>query len=67
MVTEDIKGLDSLLEFARKEMRASLSRRCLVGEFRCKDSPQCIPKSKRCDGYKDCKNGEDEPTSCGEF
>ena len=39
---------------------------CKEGEFRCSDSSLCIPDSKHCDGYKDCRNGEDEPMSCGE-
>lgn len=37
---------------------------CIEGEFRCSDSSLCIPDSKHCDGYKDCRNGEDELMSC---
>ena len=43
-----------------------LEVRCPMNEFRCNDSSRCISKSKYCDGYKDCRNGEDEK-SCGEY
>ena len=40
---------------------------CKEGEFQCGGSyNQCIPESKVCDAHKDCTNGEDEPSSCGE-
>lgn len=38
---------------------------CDEDEFRCTDSSWCISESKHCDGYKDCRNGEDEPINCG--
>lgn len=33
-------------------------------EFQCKSDNRCIPKSWRCDGGKDCSQGEDEE-NCG--
>ncbi|XP_070174426.1 G-protein coupled receptor GRL101-like [Littorina saxatilis] len=32
---------------------------CLIGEYSC-DNGQCVPKEKKCDGWEDCYNGNDE-------
>ena len=35
--------------------------------FQCSNGPQCISKSRLCDGYKNCADGSDETvTQCGE-
>lgn len=42
-------------------------RTCRVNEFSCgAGSTQCIPTFWKCDGEKDCDNGEDE-VNCGEW
>lgn len=41
------------------------TRTCRVNEFSCgAGSTQCIPVFWKCDGEKDCDNGEDE-VNCG--
>lgn len=43
-------------------------RKCQTEDFRCEvngpASGPCLPKSKRCDGYYDCRNHKDEE-NCG--
>lgn len=43
-------------------------RKCQTEDFRCEvnglGSGPCLPKSKRCDGYFDCRNHKDEE-NCG--
>lgn len=43
-------------------------RKCQTEDFRCEvngpGSGPCLPKSKRCDGYFDCRNHRDEE-NCG--
>ncbi len=42
-------------------------RTCRVNEFSCgAGSTQCIPNFWKCDGEKDCDNGEDE-VNCGKW
>ena len=37
---------------------------CSSGQFLCSGSGACIPVTQRCDGRRDCSNGEDE-MDCG--
>lgn len=37
---------------------------CQDDQFTCQSNGQCVSKSARCDGTRDCKDGSDE-TSCG--
>jgi hypothetical protein len=37
---------------------------CLEHYFKCTSNNTCIPDMKKCDGTKDCRNGEDE-LDCG--
>lgn len=38
---------------------------CLPSQFRCDDGT-CIAAHWKCDSYKDCEDGSDEPSECGE-
>ena len=38
---------------------------CSIDEFRCLEG-MCISIDKRCNGYPDCRNGDDEE-SCGKY
>lgn len=39
---------------------------CGFGCFPCKNSSECVPQRKNCDGIVDCTNGYDE-RNCGTF
>lgn len=46
-------------------------RSCKQSEFMCngmgRGPVQCIPRRHFCDGERDCDDGSDEPSSCGNF
>lgn len=43
---------------------SSATRTCSSDEFRCDDG-KCIPNSWVCDFIQDCRDGTDEPPTCG--
>lgn len=38
----------------------SAYRKCQPDDFHCETNGPCLPKSKQCDGYFDCRNKKDE-------
>ena len=49
--------------FSSDEPANCTQRACPDNHFRCR-SGRCIPLTWKCDGDKDCPEGEDEPDSC---
>lgn len=43
---------------------SSATRTCSLDEFRCDDG-KCIPSAWVCDSILDCRDGTDEPPTCG--
>ncbi|KAH8384977.1 hypothetical protein KR093_003920, partial [Drosophila rubida] len=46
--------------------RTRVKVKCAIDEFTCHDGEQCLSKSKRCNGHKDCNDNSDEE-HCSQF